>query len=444
MNKINRRTLLSTLAKGTVGMASGSFFLEQKSWASSLTSESVQVVERANLPVTQLTYGDKQHWFGYYDKFQIDPSGRYALGMAVDVIFRSPQPNDTLRIGLIDLQNDNQWEEIGTTKAWGWQQGCMLQWIPGSKDVVIWNDIKNGQFISRIVNIKTREKRTLPKAIYALSPYGDYAIGTEFNRIQNMRPGYGYAGIIDPFEQEKSPAEIGIYKMDLKTGENKLLISMKQAADIPHQGEDLSNYWHYFNHLLVSPDGERFVFLHRWRQEMGDFSKRARGGFTTRMITADKNGKDLFILDPSGKTSHFVWRDPKHICAWTQPVNEKSAFYLFKDKTTDYHIVGEESMVENGHNTYVPNTNNEWILNDTYPYQHQEGKQTLYLYHLPTKRKVILGEFFEPEQYKNEWRCDLHPRCDQQGKRVFFDSTHSGDKRQMYMIDIEKIIGQTV
>ncbi|MFW5774332.1 MAG: hypothetical protein ACOCWD_06590 [Tangfeifania sp.] len=64
----------------------------------------------------------------------------------------------------------------------------------------------------------------------------------------------------------------------------------------------------------------------------------------------------------------------------------------------------------------------------------------MYLYHVPTRRKVILGEFFEPEKFQGEWRCDLHPRCDQQGNRVFFDSTHKGGKRQMYMIDIEKIV----
>jgi len=96
-------------------------------------------------------------------------------------------------------------------------------------------------------------------------------------------------------------------------------------------------------------------------------------------------------------------------------------------------------MPVNGHNTYVSNTNYEWILNDTYPIG--PGRlQELYLYHVPTKRRISLGKFHEPERFKSEWRCDLHPRSDQQGKRVFFDSTHRG-KRQMYMIDIEKVIG---
>lgn len=64
-------------------------------------------------------------------------------------------------------------------------------------------------------------------------------------------------------------------------------------------------------------------------------------------------------------------------------------------------------MTVNGHNTYILGTNNEWVLNDTYP----DGNrmQTLYLYYIPTRRRVILGKFLSPPQYKGEYRCDLHP-----------------------------------
>ncbi|MCU0341635.1 MAG: twin-arginine translocation signal domain-containing protein, partial [Spirosomaceae bacterium] len=38
----------------------------------------------ADVPVRALTKGHKFHWFGYYDKHQFDPTGRYILGMQVD------------------------------------------------------------------------------------------------------------------------------------------------------------------------------------------------------------------------------------------------------------------------------------------------------------------------------------------------------------------------
>ena len=392
-------------------------------------------------PVRAITQGPKAHWFGYYDKEQVDPSGRYVLGMEVDVPTRSPTENDVIKIGMVDLQNNDQWTELGESNAWGWQQGCMLQWRPGSSEEIIWNDAEGGQFVSRILNVKTGKQRTLPKAIYALSPDGTYAVGTEFNRIQNMRPGYGYPGIPDPYADVKAPEDIGIYRMDLDTGESTLIVSLAEVANIPYvDGSSLADKWHYFNHLLVSPDSERLIFLHRWRDAPARGKQAASGGFSTRMFTANQDGTDKYILDPSGHTSHFIWRDPQHICAWTKPVGREWAFYLFADQTENVQVVGEDKMTVNGHNTYVPHTNNEWILNDTYPSQDQKRLQTLYLYHVPTDKKVVLGQFYEPPMFSGEWRCDLHPRSNQQGTQVIFDSTHHNGQRQMYLVDISSIV----
>jgi len=420
--KTNRRTFIKQASTASLGLYTlPSFSLKDK-----------------YPPVQKLTQGPKSHWFGYYDKFQVDPTGRYVLGMEVDIPMRSPTEKDEIRIGMVDLEDNNKWTDLGKTNAWGWQQGCMLQWRPGSSEEIIWNDQEDGQFVSRILNVKTGKTRTMPKAIYTLSPDGKYAVGTEFNRIQNMRPGYGYPGVPDPYASVKAPKDIGIYRMDLDTGESQLIISLAQTADMPHNGKSLADKWHYFNHLLVSPDSERFIFLHRWRDAPAN-TPGASGGFTTRMFTSSSKGDDLYMLDPSGYTSHFIWRDPQHICAWTKPEDKKAAFYLFKDKTDEVNIVGEGKMTVNGHNTYVPNTDNEWILNDTYP-DKKDRKQTLYLYHVPTDRKVVLGRFHEPPQFKGEWRCDLHPRSSQDGTKVIFDSTHENNQRQMYMIDVSDIV----
>jgi hypothetical protein len=345
-----------------------------------------------------------------------------------------------MRIGIIDLQNGNKWQEIGISTAWGWQQGCMLQWIPGSEQKVIWNDLENGRFVSHILDIKTGKRQTLPKPIYTLSNDGSFALGTEFNRIQDLRPGYGYSGVTDPYQQVKAPSEIGIYKLDLETGQDDFIISLAEMAAIDNLGENLANHWHYFNHILISPNDQRFIFLHRWRKEIMENGEKKRSGFITRMITANMDGSEKYILDPSGFTSHFIWRDTESICMWTQPVSDVPGFYLFKDQTTEITPVGKGIMTVNGHNTYVAKTNNDWILNDTYP-QGLGRLQELYLYHVPTGRKVTLGRFHEPIEYTGEWRCDLHPRFSPDGRFVIFDSTHEEDGRQMYMIDISEIVG---
>ncbi|RCR69858.1 hypothetical protein [Larkinella punicea] len=392
------------------------------------------------VPVRALTKGPGFHWFGYYDKRQFDPSNRYVLGMKVGFEGRSPVGDDVIKIGLIDLQKNDSWTELGESRAWGWQQGCMLQWVPGSASEVIWNDRVGNQYVSHIVDVFTRKKRTLPMAVYALSPDGSWAIGTEFSRIQDLRPGYGYAGIRDPYYDVKAPKEIGLYRMDLKTGATQLLLSLADAASIPHNGASVEDNFHWFNHLLVNTDGTRLTFLHRWRAKREDRQVMARTNFVTRMFTMNPDGTDRFIIDPSGFTSHFIWRDPTTICAFTKPEGQSQSFYLLGDKTGKIVPIKSDKMPVNGHQTYVPGRNNEWLLNDNYA-NAKSRDQTPYLYHLPSDRRIDLGHFPAGERYVAEWRCDLHPRTSNDGNFVCIDSTHGGNGRQLYLLDLRAVWG---
>ena len=50
--------------------------------ASRLLRRSRAAEQPTGVPVQRITRGPKHHWFGYYDKFQFDPSDRYVLGLA--------------------------------------------------------------------------------------------------------------------------------------------------------------------------------------------------------------------------------------------------------------------------------------------------------------------------------------------------------------------------
>ncbi len=392
------------------------------------------------VPVRAITKGPGFHWFGYYDKLQFDPSNRYVLGMRVGFEGRSPRATDVIEIGMIDLKKRDKWTRLGESSAWGWQQGCMLQWIPGSRSEVIWNDRVGDQYVSHVLDVFSGKKRTLPKAIYALDPKGVWAVGTEFSRIQDLRPGYGYAGITDPFFQEKAPDGVGIYRMDLKTGASTLLMSFAQASAIAHKGESVTDNFHWFNHLLVNNDGSRITFLHRWRAQREDRQIMAARNFVTRMFTINPDGTDPFIIDPSGFTSHFIWRDPDHICAFTKPENQNSAFYILEDHTGRIERIVTDKMPVNGHQTYIPGHENAWLMSDNYRNK-TNPNQTPYLYHIPTDRRVDLGHFPAGREYVGEWRCDLHPRSSNDGKYACIDSPHGGNGRQLYLLDLSEVLG---
>ena len=220
------------------------------------------------------------------------------------------------------------------------------------------------------------------RLIYTLSPDGKSAVYPDFRRLNDCRPGYGYTGIPDPNLDVKVPDDAGIWHLDIASGKTKLLIPFSEVERIPYPNGYPAGAKHWFNHLLYSTDGSRFIFLHRWRGEAEPITK-----FSTRMFTADRNGGDLFILDPHGKTSHFIWRDPKNMLAWAWHPSQGDKFYLFEDKTENVEPVGPDVMTVNGHCTYLPGS--KFILNDTYP--DQERNQNPYLYEVATGNRTPLG-----------------------------------------------------
>lgn len=389
-------------------------------------------------PVRVITRGPKHHWFGYYDKQQFDATNRFVLSNQVSFEHRTPKPDDVIQVGMVDTQQDDRWIELGESRAWGWQQGCMLQWRPGHPDEVLWNDRQDERFVCHVLNVQSGKRRTLEKPVYTVSPDGRFAMTADFARIQVMRPGYGYVGLPDTHGDQTAPTDSGVFRLDLDTGASSLVLSLSDVARIPYAGQLLGDVWHYFNHLLISPNNQRFIVLHRWRARDPRTGKPA-GGFTTRMITADVDGKNLFVLDPSGHTSHFIWRDAEHVCMWTRPEGQPAGFYLFRDQSREVVPVGQGVMTRNGHNTYLPIDHPSWILNDTYP--DKERYQRPYLYHVPTGRRIELGQFRSPSIYTGEWRCDTHPRSSNDGRWVCIDSPDGDRGRQLHLIDIGSIVG---
>ena len=75
------------------------------------------------------------------------------------------------------------------------------------------------------------------------------------------------------------------------------------------------------------------------------------------------------------------------------------------------------------------------LLADTYP----DGNrmQALRIYDFAKDMLINIGKFYSLPRSVIDIRCDLHPRWDNEGKRISFDSTHEGI-RGIYMTDIDK------
>ena len=424
------------------------------------------------LDCTAVTEGPKHHFFGYYDRCAYSASGKYVLALEADFMDRAPRPDDAARIGIVDLDHGNNFDPIAETFAWNWQQGAMQQWLPGAPDhEIIYNTIEDGTCRSCIQNIHTGEKRLLPLPVYALHPSGREAVTVNFGRLHSVRPGYGYSGLRDPWEDELAPDADGIYRMDLETGEHEAIASLAQIAGIDATEESRAAK-HWLNHLQYSVGGERIVFLHRWqvkstarssgtagamqkfrpwlRQTVGSCmwvrrfltrhpalkQKLAKVTHTTRMFTASPDGSDLYLLNPDEMTSHFDWKDDTELVAWARRKDLGDHYYLFTDHTQQVEVVGEALFFGDGHCSYSPDR--RFILTDTYP-QGKGHERDLMLFNTETQERIDIGSFYSPRELQGEIRCDLHPRWNRDGTKVCFDSAHGGE-RQMHEIDVSAIV----
>jgi hypothetical protein len=309
----------------------------------------------------------------------------------------------------------------------------MLQWLPGSSTEVIYNQRDGDRFISVIQDVFTGEKRTLPLPVYTVSPDGAWALSTNFARTDSTRPGYGYKGVTDPFEDELRPVDDGIRRLDLQTGEHTMVVSLGKTAEIPNESPDNGKHW--FNHLLINTNGTRFEFLHRFYAEPVTEGKRS-----TRMFTANPDGSGQHCVNGHGHVSHFIWRDPEHILTWSdEPSEDGPHYHLYTDRTEEWETMAPDLLTQDGHMTYSPD--GQWVLTDTYP-DPKTRMQKLLLYRPRDGKLVTLGLFYSPPSAAGEIRCDLHPRWNRDGTQVTVDSMCDGERRQIYLLEVGELLAR--
>ncbi len=378
-------------------------------------------------PVTRITDGPGHHFFGYYDKTPWDASGRHMLALRVPFMDRPPEPADVVTVGMLDSQNDYRWQTLAESRVWCWQQGNMLQWLPsGPQRLILFNTLSGESFATCVLDLETGKSKLLPRPVCALAPDGAVAVSLNFARLARTRPGYGYVGLPDRSVGKCAPEDDGVWHMDLVTGDCRLIVGLAQLADL-EAVDSMKGVDHWVNHLEWNPAGSRISFLHRWPSP---------GGFHTRLFTVDPDGGNLTLLEGSGVVSHYDWRDDEHILAWSRHGGAPH-FHLYSDPSGEAMVVGADTLVRDGHNSFSPDR--QWLLNDSYP-DPSRHERLLMLYDLESDTRFDLERFHSDSKISGEIRCDLHPRWKRDGRMVCIDSIHEGT-RQMYVLDVSSLTG---
>lgn len=373
-----------------------------------------------NKSIRKLNLENKESYFGYYDKSPINKTNEYIIFQSTNSETTS-MPNIKLPVDIVVYNvNKDCYKEVGKSSTYNWQQGTKLMWIGDYK--FIYNDFDNSQkkYISKIYNIKTKETKVINYPIYDC--YEDkFAISLNFERLNIARADYSYSNLGSKIDWANNTSD-GLYFIDLITNTSKLILSIETIVQLNFK-ETMKEAKHKFNHIMISPDGKKIMFMHRW------FLKDGRR-FDSLYI-ANVDGSEIKLVADDDMVSHCFWYDNTHILSYLRDKTSGDKYYKIDILTTKKEMVGEGVIDKfgDGH----PHCYGSKIIFDTYP--DKSRMKSLYLFDYKTSQLEQLGEFAESFNYYGETRCDLHPRFSFDGKKVFFDSVHEG-KRHLYMMEL--------
>ena len=365
---------------------------------------------------------DTSSFFGYYDKSPENSKG-WVIACTTQST-TSSAPSLSSKVELVVFDAIGKIILTQTITAYNWQQACRAQWL--NDDLIIFNDFdsRRQHYVSHVLSIE--RKQIINSFDYPVqdSFKTDYFISLNYQRLMTLRPDYGYRNLPNLTNSELNNIEQdGLWKVSYETGDAELLISLAQASR--HEAKpEFKQGIHKFNHVMISPSGQKFIFMHRCL---------VGGRRFDRLFLADAETGDLKLLADYGMVSHFFWVDEDTILGYMRGPGERDAYWLLNIKTTKFTQFSADILEKYGDGH--PHVYGDWFVTDTYP--DKARMQHLILCNWKTGAVTEIGEFFHGFEFSDESRCDLHPRFSSDGKAVYFDSVFSG-RRQLYRMELPR------
>lgn len=424
------------------------------------------------------TSGEDSEWFGYYnyDTLNYDQSKMLCNRAKFDGV--APEKGMTIELGYYEL-NTGEWHHIGESDSFNWQQGSMLQWMPGNgnENKVIYNRSKNGRLISTIYDIMSGKSRDLDWPIYAITPDGRKAITLNFERSYWCRA-YHYQSVINPKYDVRVAEDDGIFEINIENNTLKRIIAIQDIIKLQNDpNSDKQKHW--LEHIMLSKNGSKMVFLHRYSPEYNTFQ------YQTVMCLADVSGNNLQVITDENKYdwSHFGWQGDDGFVMYTVDNNRLGSAYKNIGRSANskmslkavvfslavklknllpvsirqklkggrayyqyYHLQddGVFTMTERWEQAYFnidghPSFTNDgkYMITDSYPDAH--NMQRLIVFDTASKKGIIVGKFYAGLN-KNPASCDLHPKLCRNNNYLVIDTAYTGKHRMIvFKIDWNKI-----
>lgn len=391
-----------------------------------------------DLDWVNLTPGQGNFTFGYYDRCPFDSTGQYHLALEFPQQERLPKPGETAHIGLIEIET-GKFEPIAETEAWGHQVGTLAVWLPARPGCFIFNDFDRSENewipVIRICSIDSGCIDGIEGHFYNISPDGRYASSINFARIP--RRGYSFARA--PFRPDILMPDIdreGISIIDIETGRQQMIASYRDMMDIHPRPYSFEGNYFWLNQGNFNSDSSRVMVLFRYTENTETSRPRC-----TDLYTVNTDGSGLLCSLPNpywrNAVSHQIWgRTPEEILVDANWCDKGSQYVVFNENIRPLRAEKiSDGMGPSGHLNFSPD--GKWLAADTYP--GKDSIQHLALVNVETGECREIGRFRHKTDAPIDMRCDLHPRWSADSRYITVDTIHNGP-RNIFMLDTKEAV----
>jgi hypothetical protein len=354
--------------------------------------------------VEELGVKGKSCFFGYHDLNPSFDNGRKILSHVYSG--KSSDSNaikNEIDVGYFEKKNDN-WEfnKIGSTSAWCWQQGARLQIINNTekKNLVFYNiRLDENNFGSCVIDLDDNKvHKSWDEPFNVISSSGKLGGILNFGLLGEKRPGYGYhVENIDPRAYVKV--------VNLNTDE--LIYYKCFESDVD-----------YINHLHFSP-GDRWLIYFKFL--VSNNAARER----TLCIVDLENGKEIYELSRLN-FSHFTWLNNNELIL---SVSSRLYWKSMKFNILNKKISNLSWWIDDFHPYKVPDKDK--IIFDSYPLK---GRRYLYIANSDFRKIEEISNLFDNNILKGECRVDLHPKYCVELNAIHVDGGNKLDERRSYLL----------
>ncbi len=407
------------------------------------SDEAVEQRASFDLEIEQITFGAKHHFFGYIGQCQTIPwnaSGRYILGLEVDIIDRLPKPEEFATVILIDTKDHNKIIKLDKCHAWNPQQGTMFYWNPLEPESQFFfndRDITTGEVFTVLYDIEKRKR--IGEYKYDDTPIGNSGVAADgsaflainYGRLARLRLVTGYPDALDWSRDEIAPKNDGIFLVDIKSRKKRLLVSYHQLeAALKESRPNLDHTGLFINHTLWNRNSDRIYFFVRagWSKRMTN-----KGDKVNTPCSMNVDGSDL-VLHDTFIGGHPEWGAKGHILIGSQKGKDGN-----KDKQVLYNVETRKIVGQLGNPTIFPkpegdvslSPNGKWFANG-----YGKSSKNHYTIYRMSDGAYAMSEGINKGSFSGDIRIDPAPRWNRTNDAILVPGIAENGTRQMSIIHV--------